>query len=359
VSQPEGIALVFVALAGLFVTTGSFAGIYRRERLHRAETHYGNGEQLARAGRAAAAAEEYRAALTFSPNDGRYRLALARSLMRLGRLDEAESHLIGLHDNDPDNALVELLLARIAAKEGRVEQAVAEYHQALYGLWPEEPAKNRMQAGFELVELLARTGQARQAAAELMVLADEAPDDAAAQERIGRLLLSYGSPLQATEIFTHVAQRNPRNAAAADGAGDALFAQGNYAAAEIWFRRAQRLDPANAEARERLAECGEILALDPTLVRLSAPQRYARSRALVEKTQQSLQTCSANRTVSADTQALIASATDFLKVRRKREGDTPAGIELAERIWSARKQTCGQPPAEEEPLDLTLAKVNR
>jgi len=152
VVKPEGVVLVFLALIALFVFTGALANIYRGQRLRRAESHYRTGVQLAHAGRAAQAVEEYRAALTYSHDDNRYQLALVLSLMDLGRLDEAESHLLELHENDPNDALTDLMLARIAARQGRTGTAVTDYHQAIYGLWPDDPSKNRLQARFELID---------------------------------------------------------------------------------------------------------------------------------------------------------------------------------------------------------------
>ncbi len=354
----EAVVLVFLGLALLFVITNSSANAYRSERLRLAESHYKSGEDLAKAGQPAKAVEEFRAALLYSHDDPQYELALSVSLMDLGRLDEAQAHLRDLHDSDPNNALIDELLARIAAREGRTDEAVALYNQAIYGLWPEHPAQNRLQARFDLVHLLARTGQSRQALSELLALSDEAPSDPALQDRIGSLLLQYGSPDHAAQVFGSVLDNDPSNAVAAFGLGEAMFAQANYSAAEGWYRKAARLDPKNVEAQRRLQETAEIRSLDPTLVSLSASGRYERARTLVEKTLASLQECTAGSAPTADTSALIANAQQFLHMRRRhREGDTPMAISLAEQLWQTRKQVCGAPPASEEALDLVMAKV--
>src|SRR5579872_798412 len=296
VVKPEGVVLVFLALIALFVFTGALANIYRGQRLRRAESHYRTGVQLAHAGRAAQAVEEYRAALTYSHDDNRYQLALVLSLMDLGRLDEAESHLLELHENDPNDALTDLMLARIAARQGRTGTAVTDYHQAIYGLWPDDPSKNRLQARFELIDLLTRTGQARQARSEIEALADEAPNDTATENRIGDLLLGYGSPQRAMEMYQRVLAKEPRNADAAYGAAKSAFAQGNYATAANWYRRTLRLNPGNGSARRHLEETSEVISLDPLLVDLSASQRFERSRTLVEKAAESLKACAAGST---------------------------------------------------------------
>ena len=356
-AKPEGVVLVFLALGVLFGFTGVLASAYRTQRLQRAESHFRKGEELARADRPEAAVEEYRAALTYSHDDSRYQRALALSLMNLGRLEEAESHLLDLRENDPNDALTELMLARIAARQGRAAAAVAAYHQAIYGLWPDDPVKNRVQARFELIDLLARTGQPGQALSELEALADQAPDDAPTGDRIGRMLLQYGSQRRAAEIFQKVLARDPRDSEAADGAAESAFGQGNYATAANWYRRALRLNPANRSARDRLDETSEILSLDPLQVSLSANERFERARTLVEKGVESLQACAAGP-AGGETQALISSAGEFLQARhRQREGDTPRAIALAEQIWNTRNRTCGRPPRSEEAVDLVMIKV--
>lgn len=354
--KPEGAVLVFLGLAILFGLTDSLTKLYRNERSRRADMHYRHGEALAREGQAAGAVDEYRAALTFAHNEGRYELALVISLMQLGRLDEAASHLAELHTQDPNNAEVDLLLARIEAKQGRAEDAVASYNQAIYGLWPDDPRRNRMEARFEVADLLARTGQQRQTLAELLALADEAPDDAPTLDRIGNLLLRHGSADHAADVFSRAFRLDPHDAAAALGEARAEFQRGDYAAAAGRARRALRLDPDSKDAQQLLEECAEIASLDPTVVTLSAMQRYNRSRALVERASDALTACLAGREIQPETQALFDGARAFL-ARKRKEGDTPAGISLAGQLWNARQQACGRPPASEEALAVVMNKV--
>lgn len=358
--KTESLVLVFVALGGLFAFTDSAASAYRGERLRRAEAHYRNAEQLARRGQAEQAVEEYRAALSYSPSNSRYDLALALALIDLNRLNEAETHLLQLRESEPDNALIDLQLARISARQGKIEDAVMEYHRAIYGLWPTDALNNRLQARFELIDLLTRTGQSRAALAELLVLADEAPGNVDLQMRVADLLLKHGVPQRAREIFAGVVAKEPRSVQGILGEAAAAFAEGDYADAEAGFRKALRLNPGNADARQRLTETTEIRSFDPTLVSLSADERYERSRNLIDQALQSLESCAPGRVLPSGTDAAISMAHEFLlRERRHREGDTPKAISLAEQIWQKRKQVCGLPPASEDALDLVMAKVSR
>jgi tetratricopeptide (TPR) repeat protein len=227
-------------------------------------------------------------------------------------------------------------------------------------LWPSDAAKNRLQARFELVDLLTRTAQSQAALAELLVLADEAPENVDVQMRVANLLLQHGVPQRAKEIFVNLLMKDPHNFGAALGEAEATFAEGDYADAETDFRKALRLNPGNADARQRLEETAAIRSLDPTLVSLSANERYERSRNLIGQAVQSLETCAAGKALPAGTQDIISMAHEFImRERRHREGDTPKAISLAEQVWGARKQVCGLPPASEDALDLVMAKVSR
>ncbi len=355
--RSQGALLVFVVLALLFGITAWLANVYHTERQSRAETYYRQADVLARAGRLGEAVEQYRAAISYAPDNAHYQLALALALTDLGRLQEAGSHLSEMHEADPANAWIDLLLARISAREGRIDDAVSEYHQAIYGLWPGDTGSDRIQAGFELVQLLEHTGRSGTALAELMALSEETPQDPTVQTRVAFLLLQHGSAPRASEMFLKVLESDPHNAAAALGCGEAAFAQGNYAAAENWLRKAVQWDHNNAEAATWLQETAEIRSLDPTLVTLSAAGRYERVLTLVSRTLDALQACAAPGS-SAEIETLIPEAQDFLRNNRvHHEGDTPRAVELAEQLWQARKQVCGKAPKSQEPLDLMMAKV--
>ena len=102
--RPKALLVVLLAMSVLFVLTSFLANAYRTARYSRAESHFALGNRLAQERQDQQAAEEYRAALSFSPNSSRYRLALALSLLDLGRLEEAEAHLFELRESDPASA---------------------------------------------------------------------------------------------------------------------------------------------------------------------------------------------------------------------------------------------------------------
>jgi hypothetical protein len=50
--------------------------------------------------------------------------------------EKAYAYLINLWEREPENGLVNLELARIAAQKGDTEQALRYYHNAIYAVWP-------------------------------------------------------------------------------------------------------------------------------------------------------------------------------------------------------------------------------
>lgn len=355
------VVAVFMALGALFALTGLVTGAYRSERRSMAEQHYQLGSGLARQSHNREALEQFQTALSFSHDNPEYQLALARALLDLGRLDEAESHLRELRQNDPTDGVVNLLLARIAARQGKADDAVMYYHTAIYGLWPDHPEQRRIETRLELVDMLMKRGGKRQALAELLEMMDRVPaDDIATRKRLGALLLACDAPRQAADVFESVLRRQSRDAGAYAGLGEAEFARGDYRRAEAAFRQALRWKPDDAEARQRLAVCEQILALDPDARGLSAAQRFERSRRLLEEIAANAEQCFQGKQQPLP-EPLVAARKLLARrqPRRSTEQATQNNLSLAEQLWSERTAACGQPAQAGQALALVMAQLSR
>ena len=77
--------MVAAVLVLLMAFTAVLDSAYRRTRLSRAEARYRAGMELASAGRHSGAAEDFRVALLYEPDDPRFRFAMAQSLVALKR----------------------------------------------------------------------------------------------------------------------------------------------------------------------------------------------------------------------------------------------------------------------------------
>ena len=308
VTSPSPI-VVLLGCAALFVFTSLAAHAYEVERQNLSRKHFARGRELARAGDQRRAVDEYRVALSFSHGDANDQVALAQALIERGSLDEARVYLLELNQKDSTSGIVNLLLARVAAREHRINEAVAYYDRAIYGFWPEASAKNRLAARFELIDLLAKAGDRNRVLAELLQLVSEAPNNPDAEKCVARTLLAFGSPNRAAEVFR------------------------------------------------------EILELDPTLPTLSAGQRQQRARDLLERTLGLLDSCTSGsgKPQSGQAEELSSDARKILSSERRGiiEGFTPQALTLAQKLWKTSSAICGPLPDTQEPLAIVLAKLSK
>src|SRR5271170_629049 len=188
-------APVILLLLALGAVTG-FAAVrhlvvrYNANQQGRGRKLYAQGVAAAEAGHYNDAIDFFRAALTCDPANSQYQLSLARALRDSEdprRLDEAESYLIALWQRAPQDAAVNLALARVAAHRGSIEDATRYYHNAMYGVWNSDPEANRSKARVELIQFLLKQGARDQAASELMALATALPPDPAAHLHAAQL----------------------------------------------------------------------------------------------------------------------------------------------------------------------------
>jgi tetratricopeptide (TPR) repeat protein len=352
---PRTLVLVFASMAALFALTTLLARWYAGQRLARAERYYEVGRKLALQGRPADAIEQYRNALNISRSRAQYRSAIADALMKLGRFDEAAIYYREVLASDSGDGASYLMLARIAAREGRDEEAVSDYHRSIYGYWPENAEQNRMTSRWELMELQTRVGTNKQVVAELLEIADQAPGDPATLKSVGRLLLRHGSAKQSADAYREALRINPRDGEALAGLGEAELAQGNYPAAESALRRALRDEAHAAKAKQDLEVVERVLALDPAAHGIKTNERYRRSVVLVERSLAAFQQCEQAKSPPAH-EDLTAAARKAAAGREPGQSYADAAdhnLTLAEQLWDARQAACGSAP----PADPLLARV--
>ncbi len=345
---------VAIALTLLFAITIAYSSAYGRTRLSRAEDRYREGLKLAAAGRNADAAEDFRAALLYEHDDPRYRFALAEALVALKRFSEAENYLFDLRTADPTSGPVNLMLARIAAADHRDEEAIEDYHRAIFGFWPEDREQKRVDARFELVSILDRDNQSKQALAELLQLADEVPEsDLALREKVAGMLLTHGSPQHAADIYRAIVTAHPHDVVARQGLGETEFEMGNFQASLAAFHAAVRYGAITPILAARIALLNSILDLDPTLIRLSAHQRFERARELLTRSLNSASRCQAvppDLTTAA--QAALAQS-----AKRQRDGQTAEMLTLSQDLWRSRLSACPRLPEPDQPLAVLMNRM--
>jgi Flp pilus assembly protein TadD len=348
---------IILLIAILF--TGFLSSAYKRERQARAQQHFNHGQALTRSGDLNGAVDEYRKALVFSPDDKNYRLALATALLSLGRLDEAQSHLEELLEDEPTDGLINLMLARVAEKRKRSKDVVEFYQRAVYGYWPQDKMAARHRARWELVGLLEKEGRSTELIGELLQLYANAGDDPNEKARIGFLLLKYGATSDAVNVFRELARNSPKYVEAHHGLGQSYLQSGDFLAARREFQRAMHLDPNDRENVQSLAFANAAINIDPFMPRLSSSDRYRRSCALLNRVLSHLEACSEGKVLPDPLKQRVEAAQKLLSGKPQPEIDD-ANLQLqdmAQALWNDQDQFCGGRSIEDKPLDAVLTRI--
>jgi tetratricopeptide (TPR) repeat protein len=208
-------------------------------------------------------------------------LLLARMALREGAVDTALERVRRAIELDPDNASAHNNLAVVLEAKGQIDEAVAAYREAAR-LDPSSVGRR-----FTLARLLGRLGRDEEAAAELRSVLALAPDFGEGRIELARVLTRQGRPEEAELEYREALLADPRAtparwelvavlerlgkkdearreldtllAAAPDFApaqfklGGVLAEAGDTAGAIERFRRAAELDPDMAEAHQNLA----------------------------------------------------------------------------------------------------------
>ena len=362
--QRRVLLLSLIPLALLFVLTVTLAGTYHasEEALVREWSRKGSADLSA--GHPGTAFEDFRNALSYDPNNDLVQLLLAEALLADGRLPEARSYLVNLWDRSPGSGKVNYDLAHISMRLGEWEDAVRYFQTAIYGSWDNDPAQQRDKVRLELFELLLSRGQTSEAQAELASLAaDIPPEDAALHEQTGRLFLKAGQPSKAVAEYEAALRDNPRQSQWLEEAGFAAFAAGDYAKAEAFLVRAARENP-SSEDHELLRTVREVLDDDPLRPDLSNEERAQRSWHAFQQGLARLQECTGSNAASESSQeippdlsALLQNAKDLksrvsLKSIRNDPDLRNEAVQFVFRIEESTLKTCGTPTGMDHALLL-------
>jgi tetratricopeptide (TPR) repeat protein len=358
-------AIIFAAIAGLWVFDSFLERVDRRETMAEAQRSFVEGQALAAAGRNAEAVEQFRSALTNARNNRDYQLALANALLAVGKMAEAASTANEVLERDSTDGAANLTMARIDFLEGGIENAESYYHRAIYGRWPSDAARHRTEARLELIDRLSRQDLTRPDArqellAELLAVEGDVTD-VATRKRLAHLYLAAGSPSHSAQLFQTIVHERHDDGDAYAGLGEADLAQRNYRQARADFETALHYERGNVDIRKRLDLTDEVLGLDPMTRGLSAAERYGRSALLLKLTNDALNGC-AGQNPSPDIADLLNKSARALESRvgHAQESDAvDSNMDLALELWKARGKVCGPLADQEQPLAMVLAEVNR
>ena len=176
--------LCVLALVLFLALTALLSRLYHKKIHTLADAMYAQGEADEQANNFNAALNDYRNALVYNPGNLRFQFHLAKALAAAGRDEEARSYLLNLLSESPGSGEVNLELARVAAHSNSMADAMRYYQSAIYGEWNSDPIGMRWQVRRELCQFLLDRGAVKQAAPEVIALAENTPADDLPRQQI-------------------------------------------------------------------------------------------------------------------------------------------------------------------------------
>jgi tetratricopeptide (TPR) repeat protein len=348
--------LAVLAIALLWGAATALVRLHRTERHQRAAREAALGRADEQAARPRAALVHYREAVALEPDEIDHRVRLGRVLIDAGRLDEAASYLRDVLQDAPVDGTANLLLARVQRARGLTAEAESSYYRAIYGIWPPDQQRTRVDVRLELIALLQATANRDRVSAELSQLASAFPGDVRLQLRVARSLLDLGFPDASARLYRLVARRFTDAGSSLEGLAEAEIARGDYASAMAAATEALRRDPRGRASVAYRDLAMAALALDPTQPRLSDRERSRRTETLLRQARGRLVSCRPGGTPSRP-DLLRLVQTWLTKRDRRRPEEQALGFALAEAMALEVTSACPKAAAPPVALDLVLRKL--
>ena len=361
--RPVVLAVFTVLAIVLFLAVTGISRAHQAQRHAIGERWFNRGIADLRAKRYDAAVTDFRAALLYSPDEYSYQLELAEALMGGGRRGPALAYLTNLWEREPENGIVNLELARIAAQRGETDLAIRYYHNAVYAVWPTDQEGARRGARLELIELLLGINAKAQAQGELIALAESVGPDAVLQERIGELFLRAADYEHALAAFNIVLKSERHNLPALAGAGDAAFELGQYLLAQRYLQAAVTANRNDFTSAQRLKTTQLVLEMDPFQPQIPVAERHRTVVRAFQAAGKRLKICKLAAAASgAKTgEPSLADQWERLKPQiteaglRRNPDLVETAMDLTFRIEREASSTCGMPTG----ADLALLLISR
>jgi len=292
-----------------FSFTRLVVGIFHEKQNALGAQYYAAGLQTMEEKRPAQAVDAFETALVYSHDNAQYRLKLTDALVASGATGEAMAQLQAFREQRPQDAEVNLKIARLEAQRQQVDQALRYYQNAVDGVWPEsgDPVQQRIAARFEAAEYLVGQGRQEQAEASLLALAGVLPLYSPEQRKLADLYLRNGDPARALSIYLTQLGVNKKDNAAIFGAAQASFAAGSYATA---LRYLEELKPETAESQALRLQLERMEALDPFAPSATGKIRTERTLAVFRIAIQRLAGCEVPFAQALANSAKTANAKD-------------------------------------------------
>ncbi|HEY1808212.1 MAG TPA: hypothetical protein VGG42_06600 [Acidobacteriaceae bacterium] len=343
--------------------------LYRSFRNHEQELGLrwkARGEAALKAGNPVQAIDALRSALAYVP-DRSTEIDLAMALAQAGKTVEANAYFNTLLESAPGDGVINLELARLAAKQGKDRVAIQRYQAALDGTWEGNGYDRRREVRLELVNYYLSRKEYASARSQLLIAASNAPDDPLIKDEIAAQMEKALAPSDALSLYRSIAADRNAPLAAFEGAGRTAFNMGLYRIANAYLSRAlshpgaAALPPAEKAADQYMVDtASHILLLFPALD-LSPRSRAERILYIRKVTRDRLSACTTSNAAAAPKLSSIVSRWDQLPSQLtlsqlEQQPDLEDSIlQLAWDTETATAQSCG-PPSGDDALLLRIAR---
>jgi Tfp pilus assembly protein PilF len=351
------ITIVFSAL------THSYSQAYDRRRTALGHEWSERGKQELANNRPAAAVEDFRTALLYDPRNWDYSVHLADALTQAHHTEQALNYYLGLWQIRPNNGPVNLQLARLFAQKGDAGGAERYFNGAIFGDWPEGATSSRRIASLELINFYLERGDSGHAESQLIILADNLPEDPQLHARVGDLFSRVGDDQRALKQYRLAAQLDPKFIPAIQNAGEAAFRMGDYHTAEAYLNRALRRDESNTQVKKLLAVVQSLFLLNPYERGIPDSEKIKRTLRAFDVAGNRLRSCAAAPGSSAASSVesfyerwkqLKAVANPRFLSQHPEEGDTL--LDFATAAERLAQSNCGEPNPDDSAL-LAIARL--
>lgn len=363
--EPVFLAGLTALAVVLFVAVTGLSHLYQAQQESLRNRWFDRGVADLAAQRFDRAVIEFRAALVYSRDNYSYQLNLAEALIGVKKIPESYAYLINLWDREPENGLVNLELARIAAQRGQTEQALRYYHNAIYAIWPSNQEEERRAARLELIDFLLRIKAKAQAQSELIALAASLGEGASDQVNLGDLFMRAQDYEHALAAYRLSLKSDHRNARALAGAGQAAFELTRYPLANRYLQAAVSANPGDTQSAKLLATTELVLQMDPYQRSISAAQRARIVMTAFKTAGERLKACGNLNSLAraAGSAPNLAGSWTTMKpqiseIRLRRDPDLiESAMELVFNIELQTSTSCGAPEGKDEAL-LLIARLH-
>jgi tetratricopeptide (TPR) repeat protein len=276
------LSLLLVTVVLFLITLFLFRSfVFHRQEL--AQRWSARGQASINAGHPDQAIVALRTALSYAPGRRDYELLLAQALGDAGHTEESYNYYLGLWETEPGSGIINLSLARLAAKKNDPQTATNYYRASIYGTWEGDGTVRRRAVRLELSRYLLAQHNFGSARTELLIAGGNAPDDTTVALTLAPLLEQANAPRDALTYYQKVLAQDPKNQTALEAAARLEYDFGHFEDAHRMMEQAIRehksddsnQEPITTSDKEILDNASRILAIAP-LKKLPNDERVAR-----------------------------------------------------------------------------------